>query len=119
MNKNPPVQSQTSEKLRVSRGRGGFALAAMLCSVVILFVIGAGVLSLGLHSRGFAARTSSDISARCSADAGLTKAFFEMNEKLKVIPWDDSSLPEVTHEMCSIAPEKYAAKVSHRIKMSH
>ena len=86
------------ERLRISYGRGGFALAAMLCAVVILFVIGASVLSLGLHSRVFAARTSSDIAARCAADAGVTKALFEMNEKLKVIPWQDGSLPEATHE---------------------
>jgi hypothetical protein len=113
------VQSQTDENLRVSRGRGGFALSAMLCAVVILFVISAGVLSLDLHNHGFAIRNCYDIPARCSVDAALTKAFFEMNEKLKVIPWNDSSQPEITDEMRSIAPEKYAAKVSQRIKMSH
>jgi hypothetical protein len=36
--------------------------------------------------------------ARCAADAGVTKALFEMNEKLKVIPWNGSGLPEVTGE---------------------
>lgn len=95
--KTMPVPSKI-ERPRISYGQGGFALAAMLCAVVILFVIGASVLSLGLHSRGFAARTSSDIAARCAADSGVTKALFEMNEKLKVIPWEDSSLPEATNE---------------------
>lgn len=73
-------------------------LAAMMCAVIILLIIGASVLSLGLHGRRFSVRTSSDIVARCAADAGLTKAIFEMNEKLKVIPWDDSQLPEVINE---------------------
>lgn len=35
----------------------------------------------------------SDITAQCAADAGLTKALFEMNGKLKIEPWDDSILP--------------------------
>jgi hypothetical protein len=92
--------------------RGGFALAAMLCAVVILFIIGAGILSIGLNKRGFAVRTSSDISARCAADAGVTKALFEMNEKLKVIPWDGSSLPEVTEESLPNTGASYSYAVS-------
>ena len=79
-------------------GRGGFAISIMLCAVVMLLVIGAGVMSLGLHSRRFAVHTSSEMTARFAADSGLTKAFYEMNEKLKVIPWNDSSLPEGTDE---------------------
>lgn len=94
---NKPLQSKT-DSFRVSCGRGGFALATMLCTVVILLIIGTGVLAVGLQSRGFAVRTSSEMVARCAADAGVTKALFEMNEKLKVIPWDGSLLPEVTGE---------------------
>jgi len=45
-----------------------------------------------------AIRDVSEITARCAADAGLTKAVFEMNEKLKVKPWDDNVLPEATNE---------------------
>jgi hypothetical protein len=98
--------------LRVSRIRGGFALATMLCAVVILFVIGAGVLSFGLHSRGFAVRNSSEMVARCAADAGVTKACFEMNEKLKVIPWDDSLLPEVISETLPNSDATYSYAVT-------
>jgi hypothetical protein len=70
----------------------------MLCILVILLIIGMGVMSIGFHGRVFAIRTSSDMVARCAADAGVTKALFEMNERLKVIPWDGGSLPEVTGE---------------------
>jgi len=87
-----------NKMLRIPCKQGGFALATMLCAVIILIILGTALLSIGLHSRGLAVRTSSEISARCAADAGMTKAFFEMNEKLKVIPWDDSSLPQVTNE---------------------
>jgi hypothetical protein len=103
MNRNP-VQSKSDEKLRASRSKAGIALAAMLYAVVTLFVIGAGVLNLSPHNRGFTLKILSDISARCSADAGLTKAFFEMDEKLKVVLRDDSGLPEVTNERRIIAP---------------
>jgi hypothetical protein len=64
---------------------------------MILLAMGTGLLSLGLHSRIFSIRTTSDIAARSAADAGLIKALFEMNEKLKVEPWDGSSLPQATN----------------------
>ena len=94
---NEPLQSRTSS-LRISRRSSGFALSTMMCTVVILFILGLGLLSVGLQSRGFAVRTSSDMVARCAADAGATKALYEMNEKLKVIPWNGSILPQATNE---------------------
>lgn len=78
--------------------RKGSALALVLIAVVLLSVVGVGVLSLGMHSRVFAIGTTSGIAARCAMDAGLTKALFEMNQKLEVTPWDDSELPEATDE---------------------
>jgi len=78
--------------------RCGSATALMLLVVIILFVTGVGLLSAGLHTRIFAIRNVSEIAAQCAVDAGLTKAVFEMNEKLKVKPWDDSTLPEATNE---------------------
>ncbi len=59
--------------------------------------MGAGLLSLGANVRIYSIRTTSDISARSAADAGLTMAVFEMGEKLKVKPWNDDSLPEATN----------------------
>ncbi len=76
----------------------GAVLALMLIALVMSFVMGMGLLRLGLQSRVYAARTGADITARCAADAALTKAVFEMNEKLKVQPWDDSTLPQATDE---------------------
>ncbi len=116
---NKPVQSKT-ESLRDSCGRtsassvepGGFALAAMLCAVIILLIIGTGILSVGLHSRGLAVRTSSDMVARCAADAGVTKAVFQMNEKLKVIPWDDSLLPQIISETLPNSDATYSYAVT-------
>ena len=78
--------------------KSGFVMVLMLLAVVILSVIGLGLLGLGQQSRMLAVRNVSEFVARCSADAGLTKAVFEMNEKLEVKPWDGSALPSAISE---------------------
>ncbi len=82
-------------KMRHSKKRGS-AIPLSMVVVMILFAMGTGLLSLGLHSRIFSIRTASDITARCAADTGLTMALYQMNEKLKVKPWSASSLPKAT-----------------------
>jgi len=71
----------------------GSAITLVMLVVVLLISMGMGLLNLGLKSRTISIRSTSEIAARCAADAGLTKALFEMNEKLKVKPWNDSTLP--------------------------
>ena len=85
------------KKLLQSKKRGSaIPLAVVAC--LILLAMGTGLLSLGLSSRIFSIRTTSDISARCAADAGLTMALFRMNKELQVKPWDDSTLPQAIDE---------------------
>ena len=76
----------------------GSAMALALLVVVILCVMGTGLLSLGLHGRMLASRTAAEIAARCAADAGLEKALFEMNKKMKIKPWNGNTLPKATDE---------------------
>jgi len=76
----------------------GSTLPLVLVAVMILLAMGVGLLDLGMKGRIYSIRTASDIAARCAADAGLTMALYEMNEKLKVKPWNDSSLPEATDQ---------------------
>jgi len=64
--------------------RRGFALAFAAVMVLILSVVGFGILRLGMETRMRAVRTTAEISARAAADAGLTKAVFEMNKNLDV-----------------------------------
>jgi len=92
------MEVKMNRKKLLQSKRKGSAMALMMVALVVLLVTGVGLLSIGLRSRIFALRMASGIAARCAADAGLTKAIFEMNEKLKVKPWDDSTLPQVTHE---------------------
>ena len=79
-------------------GKPGAAMSVALVVLVLLFLTGLGLLRLGLQARVYAARTSDEIAAQVAADAGLTKALYEMNEKLKVKPWSDSTLPQATDE---------------------
>jgi len=79
-------------KLLKSKRRGSVIPLAML-AVAMLLIVGTGLLTLGFNSRTFSARTASQIAARSAADAGLTKALYEMNQKLNVKPWDGDSLP--------------------------
>ncbi len=78
--------------------RGGFAISTVLCVVVLLMIVGIGLLSVGMHQRTSGVRTSSEIVARSSADAGLTKALNEMNRMLALKTFNDNSLPNAAYE---------------------
>jgi hypothetical protein len=71
----------------------GSTLPLVLVAVIILLTLGTGLLSIGLNGRILSMRDASDITARSAADAGLTKALFDMNQKILVQPWNDSVLP--------------------------
>lgn len=83
------------KNLRLQPKKNGSTLPLSLLAIVLLLLMGSTLLSMGLNSRIFSVRNTSDIKARCAADAGLTKALFEMNQKLQVKPWNDTSLPQV------------------------
>jgi len=74
----------------------GFALPLVMYVVLILSILGVGQLTLGWQTRLQAIKTACEIAARCAADAGLTKALYDMNQKLDTTPWDDSALPSAS-----------------------
>ncbi|MHC4746166.1 MAG: DUF7305 domain-containing protein [Planctomycetota bacterium] len=83
--------------------RKGSAVIMVLFLTIVLLITGAGILTMGKYSRFAAIQSSSGIAARCSADAGLTKALFEMNQILESTKkatgiWSDASLPYVVDE---------------------
>ncbi len=101
-----------NRKKRLKSKRGGFSLPLVMFVVILVLVMGNGLLSLGLHSRILSVRTSSEIAARSAADAGVTRALFEMNQKLKVKPWDNSTLPQATDEILPNTDATYSYKVT-------
>jgi len=98
------------KKLLKSRRRG-FAVPLAMVAIMILLAMGVGLLNMGLKSRTYSARSAADITARCAADAGLTKALFEMNEKLKTQPWSDGILPTMTNQPLSSCDATFSYQV--------
>ncbi len=100
------------KKLLQSKKRGS-AISLAVITVVILLAMGTGLLRLGLNSRVFSIRTSSDIMARCAADAGLTMALFRMNEKKQQTGlWDGSTLPQAIDEELPYCDATYSYTVT-------
>jgi hypothetical protein len=69
----------------------GFVLPFAAVMVLILSFVGFGMLRLGMEKRMRAVRTTAEISARAAADAGVTKAIFEMNKNLD-LGWDFNNM---------------------------
>jgi len=92
--------------------RQGSAVPLALVAIMILLAMGVGLLNLGMSGRIYASRTADDITARCAADAGLTMALYEMNEKLKVKPWNYVSLPEAANQSLPYCDAVYSYTVS-------
>jgi len=72
---------------------GGSSLVLVMIAVAVMLVLGTGLLTLDTHVRNWALRTTAEIASRTAADAGLTQAVYQMNEKLKSGPWNSSNLP--------------------------
>ncbi|MHC4475237.1 MAG: DUF7305 domain-containing protein [Planctomycetota bacterium] len=79
-------------KLRHYKPKGS-AIVLVMLAAMLLMAMGGGLLGLGLRGRILATRNAEQVQARCAADAGLTKALFEMNQQLQVQPWSGSGLP--------------------------
>jgi choice-of-anchor A domain-containing protein len=90
----------------------GSAIPLALLAIILLLLMGSGLLSLGLNARILSIRSTSDIAAQCAADAGLTQALFEMNEKLKIKPWNGGSLPQALNESLSNCDATYSYTVT-------
>jgi len=108
-------QSNKNKKSKI----GGFAIPMMLCAVLLMLVIGSGVLSVSTQCRVFSIHSSSQMAARCAADAGITQALYEMNKKLKVLPWNNSSLPELTDEILPDTDATYSYAVTGDLTGGH
>jgi hypothetical protein len=105
-------------KQRKNRDKGS-ALVLAVFAALILTVTGVGLLSLGVRGRVAAIRDCQQIEARCAADAGLVKAVYEMNDRLKTPPWSDFSLPDETGQSLTNCNATYSYAVSGDILSGH
>lgn len=83
-----------TSKRCASRSRKGVVLPLVIMIGVCLAILGLGLIQLGLSSRLMAALTEAGITARAAADAGLTRAVYEMNSRFVYgTPPDSAWLP--------------------------
>lgn len=87
-----------SPRKMIKSKRAGSAMPLAMLAIAVLLLIGTGLLSLGLNRRIFSIRTASALAARTAADAGLTKALFEMNKLLDAGLWDPDNLPSAINQ---------------------
>lgn len=96
---------------KTRRKRKGATLPLVMIAVVIMLALGTALLALDFHVRSWAARTAAEIASRVSADAGLEKAIYMMNQKLVVKPWNDSVLPMAVGETLPSCDAVFTYKV--------
>ena len=80
---NKKIKTAGQSNKNEQRRSGGFALALVLCVIILILIAGTGMMSIGMHNRRFSVYNCSEISARSAADSGLTKSIFEMNKLLE------------------------------------
>src|SRR3989339_906923 len=86
----------------------GSVLVVAMAMLVILLVIGMGLLFMSQIYLTFTQGQINKIIARTTADAGLTKALYQMNEKLKDKPWNDAALPSADEVSLPDCPGVYS-----------
>jgi hypothetical protein len=84
------MQNLSTPKLKCE----GAALILAVLAMTLLLIIGAALLTLGFQSRALQIHTSSDIVARCAADAGLTKVLYEINQQLQTGQLNPDNFPQ-------------------------
>lgn len=94
------------------KSKKGSAIVLVMFAVLILFLAGFSLLRMGLNSRIFAIRDAEKIQAKNAADAGLTKAIYEMNQKLLEKPWDGSTLPYAVNSQLENTNSTYSFSVT-------
>ena len=80
----------------IKRFRSGSVLPFAVTMVVLLFIIGLGLMRLGLGARLACAKTTAQLTARAAADAGFIQAMRLMNARLASKPWDGSPIAAVS-----------------------
>ena len=68
-------------------------------TVVMLLILAVGTIRVGLESRVLAIRTTSAIAARAAAEAGLTKAIYQMNQQFQARTLSANQLPSARDEL--------------------
>lgn len=87
-----------SSRIRQSTRPGSTILLAMY-AVIMLLILAVATIRVGLDSRLLAIRSASATTAKMAADAGFTKALFEMNQQLEAKTFSANQMPSAANEL--------------------
>ena len=93
----------------------GMAIPLAVLAMVLLMVTGGALLALGYQTRVYQVRTSSDMAARCAADAALTKALYEINQQLQSGQIDNDNLPQELNVSLDGSDSSFSYQISQQI----
>lgn len=96
------------KKEQSRRKRRGFVLPLTVAMIVLLTVMGLSLQRLGSGARMQAVWATTQITATAAADAGFTKAMYEMNKNLNVKPWNFSNVTDAVDMALTNANADYA-----------
>jgi len=100
------------------RKRRGFVLPLTVAMIVLLTVMGLSLQRLGSSTRMQAAWATSQITATAAADAGFTKAIYEMNKNLNVKPWNFSNVTDAVDVALTNANADYTYTIEEIVEDS-
>jgi len=100
------------------RKRRGFVLPLTVAMIVLLTVMGLSLQRLGSSARMQAAWATSQITATAAADAGFTKAIYEMNKNLNVKPWNFSNVTDAVDVALTNANADYTYTIEEIVEDS-
>ncbi|MDD5457881.1 MAG: hypothetical protein PHF37_00590 [Phycisphaerae bacterium] len=86
----------------------GSVLVIAMTMMVMLLMIGTSLLFMSQIYMTFTQGQINKIIARTTADAGLTKALYQMNDKLLDKPWNDAELPSAENVTLPDCPGLYS-----------
>lgn len=86
-----------NQKKQLANKKTGSVLVLVLLIVLISFITGTGLLTLGAQSRVSSIHQTQDMRARSAADAGLERAVQEINNAVNAGTWSDSVTPNVSN----------------------
>jgi hypothetical protein len=97
---------------KINLNRKGSISAFMLVIGLILSIVGLGLLQIGYQARIRAIRTANEMSARAMADAGLTKAMYQLSVAFNDGSLKDDALPVETDSDVPNCYGKYSYTVT-------
>lgn len=95
------------------KSKRGLVLPVIAAIALCLALLGIGILQLGFGSRVMATRTMAGVSARAAADAGVTRALYELNALFALgdIPINTPMPPDVSDQLLNSSDATYSYKV--------